>query len=150
MVTSGKLKYISVICCIVTQENTTQLSALCKRKKGLFTFQIIVKYVIPSERMLSGDRAFETLKQKRRYLNFVAILFATLHTMYIVKDTYCRWQCLPKTVCHYGAVQRYLCFGRYYCLGPLVTSHLCVAASLNLPKYIQDLFKLWRLCSVKL
>ena len=75
------MKYVVIIWCIVSQENTTQLCALCARNKGLFTFQIIVTYVIPSERMLSGDEIFEThvstLKQKRRQINFVAILFAT-------------------------------------------------------------------------
>jgi hypothetical protein len=58
MVTSGKLKYIVIICYIVTQENTTQLCALCNKYKGLFTFEMIVKYAIPSERMLSGGQSF--------------------------------------------------------------------------------------------
>jgi hypothetical protein len=81
MLTSLKLKYVVIIWYIVTKENTTQLCVLFKRNKEFFTFQMIVTYVIPSQMVLSGDRSFEThvrtLKQKRRRINLVAILFAT-------------------------------------------------------------------------
>jgi hypothetical protein len=47
MLTSGKLKYVVIICCTVSQESITQLCVRVKDIKRLLRFQMLITYVIP-------------------------------------------------------------------------------------------------------